>query len=606
MRSLANEFPMGRGSRVRARGWPVAASIAVLAVLLTRTVPGFADWPPYGFGFCTEAGDQDAARLVSDGAGGALIAWQDFRPGAVDVFAQHVLAAGGIDPAWPSPGRGMLGDPAALSGALGGQALPAIAPDGGGGAIVAWQDDRDDPSGADIYAQHVLAAGVLDPAWPPNGLALCKAAGLQDVPVIIPDGAGGAIVSWMDGRSGGSNPDIYAQHVLVTGQADPTWPVNGVAVCTAPAPQAFPQIAADGRGGAIITWYDFRPSPGGIDIYAQHVEGAGVVDPAWPVNGRALCTAAGTQQSPMIVADGIVPAGGPGGAIVTWQDSRDGVDRIYAQRVLGTGTIAPGWPVDGRAMCAATGPQTDPIPVSDGGGGAIVAWRDLRNVHNPVVFAQHVLAAGAVDPGWPADGVAPRLSTSPQTHHAAVSDGAGGAFLVWQETFDVIAHHVLASGALDPGFPLDGRPVVALPSMQRSPVLLASAPGEAIAAWTDDRSGRDVDLYALPLSQANTVATERVGAPGVATLDWPLPNPSSQRVRLRFSLAHDADVRLDIFDLTGRRVRRLRSGLLAAAGYDQEWDLHDALGHRVPGGVYLAVLAVDGAPRVGRIVTVAP
>jgi len=51
------------------------------------------------------------------------------------------------------------------------------------------------------------------------------------------------------------------------------------------------------------------------------------VDPAWPADGRALCTAANDQLSPAIVLDG------SGGAIVTWQDSRGTSPDIYAQRV---------------------------------------------------------------------------------------------------------------------------------------------------------------------------------------------------------------------------------------------------------------------------------
>jgi len=62
-------------------------------------------------------------------------------------------------------------------------------------------------------------------------------------------------------------------------------------------------IASDGAGGAIITWSDLR-SGTDSDIYAQHVLASGLVDPGWPVDGRAICTAAGDQSSPAIVSDG--------------------------------------------------------------------------------------------------------------------------------------------------------------------------------------------------------------------------------------------------------------------------------------------------------------
>lgn len=574
----------------------------MVLALVVSDAPVQAGWPTLGLGFCTAVGDQDGALLASDGAGGAIIVWQDLGPGVVDVFAQRVLASGSVAPLWPAQGRALLGDPLAIAPVLGGQALPVIVADGGGGAIIAWQDGRDDAGGADIYAQHVLGSGALDPAWPPNGVALCTAAGLQDVPSIVSDGAGGAIVAWMDGRSATSNVDIYAQHVLASGHVDPAWPANGTALCTAPSPQAFPGVASDGRGGAIVTWYDFRPAASGIDIYAQHVLGSGAVDPLWPANGRAICAAAGSQFSPKIVADGVVPAGGAGGGIISWEDSRDGTQHVYALRVLGNSANAPGWPTDGRALCTAPIQQAEPIPVSDGAGGAVVAWRDLRNGHNDVVYAQHILASGGIDAGWPVNGIAFRPSTEHQSHHAVVVDGAGGAIAVWQESFDVHAHHVLASGVLDPSLPADGQVLIALPSEQRSPSLLALESGDAMAAWTDFRSGPEGDLYALPLSAARTVGVDTSPAVGVSFAS-PSPNPASGMVRLGFSTPGDARVRLDVFDITGRRVRVLHAGSMIAGVHELVWDLRDASGQRVAPGLYFAALVVDERRLTQRIVT---
>src|SRR5690242_7772847 len=64
---------------------------------------------------------------------------------------------------------------------------PVCAPDGAGGAIVAWMDDRN--SNLDVYAQHLLPGGKLDPAWPTTGRALCTAASGQTGLKIIPDGS---------------------------------------------------------------------------------------------------------------------------------------------------------------------------------------------------------------------------------------------------------------------------------------------------------------------------------------------------------------------------------------------------------------------------------
>src|SRR5712664_2056878 len=136
---------------------------------------------------------------------------------------------------------------------------------------------------------------------------MCRSA--PHKPAITSDGAGGAIVTWYDNRSG--NWDIYAQRVNAEGV--PQWTADGVALCTAANNQFDPTIASDGAGGAIVTWNDFR-SGSGFDIYAQRVNAAGV--PQWTVDGVALCTATNDQWRPMIAPDGA------GGAIVTWYDLR--------------------------------------------------------------------------------------------------------------------------------------------------------------------------------------------------------------------------------------------------------------------------------------------
>src|SRR5713226_1711647 len=85
--------------------------------------------------------------------------------------------------------------------------------------------------------------------------------------------------------------------------------------------QTAPQMTSDQLGGAIITWQDTRS--GNSHIFAQRVDVSG--KRLWPTggnanaiaNGIAICTAAGNQLSPAIIGDGL------GGAIITWQDTRN-------------------------------------------------------------------------------------------------------------------------------------------------------------------------------------------------------------------------------------------------------------------------------------------
>jgi hypothetical protein len=95
-----------------------------------------------------------------------------------------------------------------------------------GATYVAWRDTRNNATtGGDIYAQKFDSDGAL--LWEANGLAICTVEGNQQFPTITPDGVGGAVVVWLDGRA--PNVDtISAQHISASGTVQ--WPTDGV-VC---------------------------------------------------------------------------------------------------------------------------------------------------------------------------------------------------------------------------------------------------------------------------------------------------------------------------------------------------------------------------------------
>ena len=148
------------------------------------------------------------------------------------------------------------------------QAFSTITSDGAGGAIITWYDYRIGTN-YDIYAQRINSSGAVQ--WTANGVAICTAARHQEFPTITSDGAGGAIITWRDRRSG-TNWDVYARRINAAGAVQ--WTDNGVAISTAANDQLYPTIVSDGAGGAIITWQDYR-SGTNWDIYAQQVSANG-------------------------------------------------------------------------------------------------------------------------------------------------------------------------------------------------------------------------------------------------------------------------------------------------------------------------------------------
>ena len=139
------------------------------------------------------------------------------------------------------------------------------------------------------------------------------------------------------------------------------WQQDGVLVNTATDQCNNPKLASDGAGGAIVAWQDGRDYTGTKDnIYVQRVRSNGTM--AWTANGVGLCEAANNQEDPQIISDGA------GGAIIAWEDYRSGAnDDVYAQRVSADGTAA--WATDGVTVSAAHNSQYDPQIASDGSGG---------------------------------------------------------------------------------------------------------------------------------------------------------------------------------------------------------------------------------------------
>ena len=99
--------------------------------------------------------------------------------------------------------------------------------------------------------------------WTAGGVGVCTNIERQEEPKIVPDGNGGAYLSWFDQRNG-PEWDTYSQRLDPTGQR--YWDVDGVPTCDEANDQIVTSLLATGDGGAIAAWYDGRS--GAYDIYA--------------------------------------------------------------------------------------------------------------------------------------------------------------------------------------------------------------------------------------------------------------------------------------------------------------------------------------------------
>jgi hypothetical protein len=373
----------------------------------------------------------------------------------------------------------------------------AITTDGAGGAIVVWEDERNGTD-ADIYAQRIDRDGMV--RWTIDGIAICKELEDQTAPSVMSDGAGGAIIAWLDKRNGSS---IFAQRVNSVGEIQ--WEYNGTVICTAALDRGTPRIASDDSGGAIIVWKDTRNGIGNSDLYAQRINDSGVVQ--WALEGIVICDKPNDQLFSAIVRDG------SGGAVIAWQDNRNGTDfDIYCQRVTRGGSLL--WASNGEPICTASGDQTLPILASDGFGGAIVTWHDLRNGIDYDVYAQRINGAGTVQ--WMANGIAVAAGSGSQEFPTIAEDGAGGALIAWNMTFDGIesdlfAQRVSSGGVLQ--WRVDGVPICTARHSQAKPQMINDGSGGAIITWWDGRN-----FNTLPYDSV-AVYAQRINGSGIVQWD---------------------------------------------------------------------------------------
>jgi hypothetical protein len=367
---------------------------------------GNVQWTADGMPVCNDSGYTHYPSMISDGAGGAVIAWWDYQPAADhwDIYAQRLNGSGTA--LWDSGGQAICTWDSSQTG-------PLMCSDGQGGFYFAWVDARYGYDDHDIYAQRVDADGNLE--WMPAGASVCSEYEDQDEHRVIADGAGNAIIAWLDQRDS-LDYDIYAQKIDADSYS--LWTFNGTAVCNDPSIQYGMEMTTDGAGGAIIAWQDDRMISH-TNIYAQRIDSSGTA--VWKTDGVPICTAADDQASPLICSDQ------QGGAIIAWRDERSGdtFSRIYVQRVDAFGTRL--WQTNGIPMVKDSLQSQYVLDLaSDGSGGAFIC------LQTDAIRLQRIDTYG--DTLMPAKGI-PIAGPDAYAYFDAyiVSDEPGVAIAAWRQ-----------------------------------------------------------------------------------------------------------------------------------------------------------------------------
>jgi len=333
-------------------------------------------------------------HIVSDGSGGALVAWLASASSEQRTYATYVVRVDTEgDILWKKEVRG----------------VDQMISDGAGGAIIATDYSYDERT---LFVIKIDSESNFP--WGEEGVFFTRGGYQDNTLQLAGDGAGGAIVFWEEEAQ-----NIFAQ--MVDSKGGLPWGQGGVLLYTTPEGvyAEEPKVISDGSGGAIVVWMqvpegkveDGTPEALLFDIYAQRVDTLGKA--LWADNGVPLGITKGGGVCP---SNALVVSDDTGGAIVIWEDLRNGLMSLYAQKIDANGNM--GWPTGGVEVCyiktnASFWPR---MAVSDGSGGAIVTYSNR---------AQKIDATGRTM--WPDDGI---LFTE-RGAHAMDYDGHGGAIIAW-------------------------------------------------------------------------------------------------------------------------------------------------------------------------------
>ncbi len=507
------------------------AIVLVLLAAFGITSPARAAWAPDGNPVARLPADEYGIAAIPFGAGGVLVAWLEEGAESVTrrVRVSALTAEGDPVPGWPDGGLS-LASPSALPMSL------AMAADGEGGAYVSWEEGG--VPFRPVHLQRVTGDGVVASGWPDGGLVVGPDAVGYGAHPPASDGAGGAYIHWIR-NEGPSVWSVRLTRITGAGTRASGWPDEGVEVGTGHVGTLTP----DGAGGVFVGGVEWSLS--GPRLWVQRMQADGAVHQDWSADGVRV-----SEEAPNYLE--LVPDEA-GGVFATWVRGVACIPEEYcpiprsAARLDGSGGRPAGWP-DGGLQLGDAGPVA-----RDGAGGLISAW---------TYYSARVTRVGrdAVrEPGWASGGNSACTETGAQSFPAVVSDGTGGAFVMWSDARigapALYQSRLTSTGTLAPGWPATGS-LAAPAAVEPSELLLVATGSGAIGVWVDRREGsRDVYAEAVRPGIAGPPAPQ---PPRIEFgIDQLWPNPSRGPVQVVLSLPDPGVATLDLIDVAGRVVQTL-------------------------------------------------
>ncbi len=282
------------------------------------------------------------------------------------------------------------------------------------------------------------------------------------------------------------------------------WQEYGVPICIEAENQTNPQIVSDNVGGAFIIWEDYR---NGIkEIYAQRINADG--DIAWINNGQSISTLSGSHEEYMAVTDGL------GGVLIIWLIQINNEADIFVQRIDVDGNLA--WNNEGVVVhrargCSISYPCYSPQIIADGTGGAFIVWADYFEDEGNI-YIDRVLYDGTLI--WENE-ITVCDHDGMQFWPKIVSDSSGGAIVLWldwrgDDQSGIYLQKLNENGLVQ--WAENGVAICTLGCSGSNPQIVSDGNHGVLVAWDDSRSGGD-EIYSQRLNMNGNILWVEEGIP---------------------------------------------------------------------------------------------
>jgi len=380
---------------------------------------------------------------------------------------------------------------------------PAIAWNGVSGSgsqyMVVWEDQgvdsdiygcRVDSTGARVASSTILISSTAESST-------TRASGEQGMPSISPAGGGSFLVVWEDDRNyATAKTDVYGARVSTAGALlNP----GGIPISYGTDDDLVPQAAWNGAS-FVVTWLQRYPNSTS-KIRGTRVSTAGAILDSGGVNySNASAGSVGASI-----------AGGPGGALVAWQNIGTQGD------IIGCAVGTSGQPGPIKTISLSSQDQRD-YAAAFNGSDYVAVWADKRDGVYQVYAARCTPTGTVTDPS----GVRIAATSSSQTQPAIATDGTN-FLVVWtqQSTYDTDIRGMILGSNLSTVAADIGVSTI-YESNQSAPAVAWNGTTYTVV-WQDERrSDGYVAIYGTRVTTTGSVQTETA----ISTVVYNQMNPA--------------------------------------------------------------------------------